>query len=82
MGPGAQIRDSGAAQWGEKLPVPEPEKLSPEHKVVLLVVIGYRRKGGVSKARVAEILSLDPSLYLDDLWHQELIYADPGRELN
>jgi hypothetical protein len=65
-----------------KLPVPEPEKLSLEHKAVLLVVIGYRRKGGVSKARVAEILSLDPSSYLDDLWHQELIYADPGRELN
>src|SRR6202048_4166416 len=65
-----------------KLPVPEPEKLSLEHKAVLLVVIGYRRKGGVSKARLAEILSLDPSLYLDDLLRQELIYADPGRELN
>ena len=65
-----------------KLPVPEPEKLSLEHKAVLLVVIGYRRKGGVSKARVAEILSLDPSSYLDDLWHLELIYADPARELN
>jgi hypothetical protein len=47
-----------------KLPVPEPEKLSPEHKAILLVVIGYRRKGGVSKVRLAEILSLDPSLYL------------------
>jgi hypothetical protein len=65
-----------------KLPVPEPEKLSLEHKAVLLVVIGYRRKGGVSKARVGEILSLDPSSYLDDLLRQELIYADPGRELN
>jgi hypothetical protein len=65
-----------------KLPVAEPEKLSLEHKAVLLVVIGYRRKGGVSKARVAEILSLDPSLYLDDLLRQELIYADPARELN
>jgi hypothetical protein len=58
-----------------KLPVPEPEKLSQEHKAVLLVVIGYRRKGGVSKARVGEILSLDPSLdpssYLDDLLRQE-----------
>jgi hypothetical protein len=63
-------------------PVPEPEKLSLEHQAVLLVVIGYRRKGGVSKARLAEILNLDPSSYLDDLLRQELIYADPGRELN
>jgi hypothetical protein len=45
-------------------------------------VIGYRRKGGVSKARVGEILSLDPSSYLDDLLRQELIYAEPGREFN
>jgi hypothetical protein len=65
-----------------KLPLREPEKLSQEHKAVLLVVIGYRRKGGVSKARVGEILSLDPSWYLDDLLRQELIYADPGREFN
>ena len=62
-----------------KLPVPEPGKLSQEHQAVLLVVI---RKGGVSKARVAEILNLDPSSYLDGLLRQELIYADPGRELN
>jgi hypothetical protein len=34
---------------------------------VLLVVIGYRRKGGVSKARVGEILGLEVSSYLDDL---------------
>jgi hypothetical protein len=65
-----------------RLPVKEAKILSVEHKAVLLVVIGYRRKGGVSKARVAEILSLDPSLYLDDLLRQELIYADPARELN
>jgi hypothetical protein len=65
-----------------KLPVPETEKLSAEHKAILLVVIGFRRKGGVSTARLAEILSLDPSLHLDDLLRQELIYADPGREPN
>jgi chromosome segregation and condensation protein ScpB len=65
-----------------KLPVPEPGKLSQEHRAVLLVVIGYRRKGGVSKTRLQEILDLEPSSYLDDLLGQELIYADPGREFN
>jgi chromosome segregation and condensation protein ScpB len=49
---------------------------------VLLVVIGYRRKGGVSKTRVGEILGLEASSYLDDLLSQELIYCDPSRELN
>ena len=36
----------------------EAKILSEEHKAVLLVVIGYRRKGGVSKSRVGEILGL------------------------
>jgi len=49
---------------------------------VLLVVVGYRRKGGVSKARVGEILGLEASSILDDLLRQGLIYADPSRELN
>ena len=49
---------------------------------MLLVVIGYRQKGGVSKARVGEILGLDASSYLDDLLSQGLIYCDPSRELN
>jgi FAD/FMN-containing dehydrogenase len=62
--------------------LPVKEALSEEHKAVLLVVIGHRRKGGVSKAREGEILGLDASLYLDDLWRQELIYSDPSRELN
>jgi hypothetical protein len=64
------------------LPLKEPKTLSEEHKAVLLVVIGYRRKGGVSKARVGEILGLEASSYLDDLLSQGLIYADPSRELN
>jgi hypothetical protein len=34
--------------------VPEPGKLLQKHKAVLLVVISYRRKGCVSKARVGE----------------------------
>jgi hypothetical protein len=49
---------------------------------VLLVVIGHRRKRGVSKARVGEILGLDASSYLDDLLSQGLIYCDPSRELS
>jgi chromosome segregation and condensation protein ScpB len=49
---------------------------------VLLVVIGYRQKGGVSIARVGEILGLDASSILDDLLSQGLIYCDPSRELS
>jgi chromosome segregation and condensation protein ScpB len=62
--------------------LPLKSKLSEEHKAVLLVVIGHRRKGGVSKTRIAEILALDPSPFLDDLLRQELVYADPAREIN
>jgi hypothetical protein len=46
-----------------RLPLKEAKILSEEHKAVLLVVIGYRRKGGVSKARVGEILGLEASFY-------------------
>jgi hypothetical protein len=56
--------------------------LTDEHKAVLLVVIGHRRKGGVSKTRIGEILSLDATPYLGELSKRELIYAAPGRELN
>ena len=41
-----------------RLPLKEAKILSEEHKAVLLVVIGYRQKGGVSKSRVGEILGL------------------------
>jgi chromosome segregation and condensation protein ScpB len=61
-----------------RLPLKERKVLSEEHKVVLLVVIGYRQKGGVSKARVGEILGLEASSILDDLLGQGLIYADPS----
>ena len=64
------------------LPLKEAKILSEEHKAVLLVTIGYRRKGGVSKARVGEILGLEASSLLDDLLSQGLIYCDPSRELN
>jgi hypothetical protein len=53
--------------------------LSEEHKAVLLVVIGYRQKGGVSKRRVGEILGLETSSFLDDLLRQGLSTATrPG----
>jgi hypothetical protein len=61
---------------------PLKEILSEEHKAVLLVVMGHRRKKGVSKARVGEILQLEASSYLDDLLREGLIYSDPSRELN
>ena len=49
---------------------------------MLLVVIGYRQKGGVSKSRVGEILGLEASSILDDLLSFGLIYCDPSREVN
>jgi hypothetical protein len=63
-----------------KLPIRGP--LSEEHQAVLLVIIGHRRKGGVTKTRIGEILKLDPSPFLDDLLRQALVYCDPSRELN
>jgi len=65
-----------------RLPLKEQKMLSEEHKAVLLVVIGYRQKGGVIKSRVGEILGLEASSYLDDLLNFGLIYCDPSRELN
>jgi len=62
--------------------VKEAKILSEEHKAVLLVVLGHRRKGGVSKTRVGEILRLEASSILHDLLSQELIYCDPSKELN
>jgi chromosome segregation and condensation protein ScpB len=65
-----------------KLPLKEPRSFSEEHKAVLLVVLGYRRKGGVTKTRVGTILGLEASTYLADLSREGLIYCDPRRELN
>jgi chromosome segregation and condensation protein ScpB len=65
-----------------RIPLKEAKILSEEHKAVLLVVIGYRQKGGVSRSRVGEILGLEASFYLDDLLSFGLIYCDPSRELN
>ena len=89
---GAQIRTRSASFWStvitrtflsEATSLKEAKTLFEEHKAVLLVTIGYRRKGGVSKTRVGEILGLEASFYLDDLFsRQGLIYCDPVRELN
>ena len=54
-----------------KLPAHGP--LSEAHKAVLLVIIGHRRKGGVSKTRIGDILKLDPAPTLDELLSQELV---------
>ena len=75
MDPGAQIRALKASFWRQTAPL--KRDLSEEHKAVLLVVIGHRRKGGVSKARVGEILGLEASSYLDDLLSFGLIYCRP-----
>jgi hypothetical protein len=65
-----------------KLPLADPGRLSDGHKAVLLVVIGHRRKGGVSKTRIGELLGLDAAPYLDELVRLQLVYADPARELS
>jgi hypothetical protein len=65
-----------------KLPGITSGTLSDEHKAVLLVVIGYRHKGGVSKTRIGEILKLDPVPFLEDLSDRELVYTAPGKELS
>jgi len=65
-----------------KLPGISADTLTDEHKAVLLVVIGHRRKGGVSKTRIGEILSLDAAPYLQELRKRELVYTVPGMELN
>jgi chromosome segregation and condensation protein ScpB len=85
MDPGAQIRALRASfrlSGVRRLPLHGAKILSEEHKAVLLVVIGYRQKGGVSKSRVGEILGLEASYILDDLLSQGLIYCDPSREFN
>lgn len=65
-----------------KLPGISSDTLTDEHKAVLLVVIGYRHKGGVSKTRIHDILNIDPSSYLDELWKRQLVYTAHGKELN
>jgi hypothetical protein len=65
-----------------RLPPKAAVDLSDEHKAVLLVVIGHRRKGGVSRTRISDILKLDAGPYLDQLAELDLVYTAPGKELN
>jgi hypothetical protein len=65
-----------------RLPVASADSLTDEQKAVLLVVIGHRRKGGVSKTRIGEILRLDAAPHLEELRRSELVYTAPGKELN
>ena len=65
-----------------KLPGISSDTLTDEHKAVLLVVIGYRHKGGVSKTRIGQILGLEAAPYLEDLREKDLVYTAPGKELN
>jgi hypothetical protein len=65
-----------------------PMILSEEHKAVLLVVIGHRQKGGVSKRRVGEILGLIVVLLMTvgvwqgvNIWNSELQMPDWLRKL-
>lgn len=50
--------------------------LSDEEKAVLVIVLGYRRHGGVSRARISEILRLDPAEALERLCAACLIKSD------
>lgn len=61
--------------------LPEGCVLSEDEKAVLVVVIGYRRKGGVTKSGISEILSglKEIEAILESLRVKELIYADPVR---
>jgi hypothetical protein len=65
-----------------RLPTSSAGSLTDEQKAVLLVVIGHRRKGGVSKTRIGEILCLDAAPHLEELRRTELVYTTPGKELN
>jgi hypothetical protein len=65
-----------------KLPGISSVTLTDDHKAVLLVVFGHRRKGGVSRTRIGEILGLEAAPLLEDLWKNGLVYTAPGKELN
>jgi chromosome segregation and condensation protein ScpB len=65
-----------------RLPRAATFDLSDEHQAVLLVVIGHRRRGGVSRTRIGAILGLEAGPFLDELAKRDLVYTVPGKELN
>jgi hypothetical protein len=58
----------------------ESAPLSDDEKAVLMVVLGYRRYGGVSRTRISEILRIDPAEALQRLCAARLIRADESGE--
>ena len=58
------------------VPVPAASPLSDDEKAVLVIVLGYRRQGGVSRTRISEILRIDPVEALERLCAAQLIKSD------
>jgi hypothetical protein len=58
----------------------EAPPLSDDEKAVLVVVLGYRRHGGVSRTRISEILRIDPAGALERLCAARLIKSDISGE--
>ena len=58
----------------------EAAPLSDDEKAVLVVVLGYRRHGGVSRTRISEILRIDPTEALERLCAARLIRSDRSGE--
>jgi hypothetical protein len=59
---------------------PDAVPLGDDEKAVLVVVLGYRRHGGVSRTRISEILRIDPAEALDRLCVARLIRPDGSGE--
>jgi hypothetical protein len=63
--------------------MPAGRTLSNDEKAVLLVIIGHRKKGGVSKTRLLEILPLrEVDTILQALATDRLIYSDPAKSFS
>lgn len=58
----------------------EGPALSEDEQAVFVVVLGYRRHGGVSRTRIAEILRIDPAEALERLCAAHLIRSDSSGE--
>jgi hypothetical protein len=52
--------------------------LTAEEQAVLTVIIGYRRRGGASTTRIADILQMDPADTLECLSRKGFVFADAG----